>query len=384
MSPSVSVLAPYFVPAVNGGGPIRTLDALTDAAPDGYGVSVLTRDRDLGVSERLPVPERARLGRRRVRYVDARGFLGSVRLARAVCAERPDLEYLNSVFDARFSIMPLVLRRSGLHRPTTVLLAPRGEFDPGALRINETKKRAYLRVASALGLFRNVVWHASTETEAKNIRSVVGDEAAVVVRENETRLPRTAGRTSPPAGDALRLVVLGRISPKKRVHVVLEALEALAPTTRLSVQIVGPADDPSYARRCHSVAGRLPDGVDVEWLGSVPHDEALRLLAAAHIMVTATAGENFGHTIAEAMAVGRPVIVSDTTPWSDRVRTGGGTVVREGDPTAWVEALASWIDMSAAERSDRARRAADAFDRWRDTDVAPHVFDLATAPLNHR
>lgn len=379
MTTTVTVMAPYFVPAVDGGGPVRTLDALTLAAPDHFDVRVITRDRDLGARERLPVPRRARLGRRSVHYIDTRGVVGCVRLARALRTGRPDIEYLNSVFDARFSILPLLLRRMGLHRSGTLVLAPRGEFDPGALAIRSGKKRLYLHAARALGLFRNVVWHASDETEAGNVRSVLGADTRIVVRENETRLPPRADHSTPPETDDLRLAVLGRIAPKKRVHLLLEALIALAPTTPITVQIIGPTDDLAYARRCRSLADRLNDSVTVEWIGSVPHERVLALLSQAHALVSPTAGENFGHTIAESMAAGRPVILSDTTPWSARVSAGGGTVVGNDSVSAWAHVLAAWARMPHAERVERASQAADAYERWRAGASAPHVFVMAAA-----
>lgn len=379
MTTTVTVMAPYFVPAVDGGGPVRTLDALTLAAPDHFDVRVITRDRDLGARERLSVPRRARLGRRSVHYIDTRGVVGCVRLARALRTGRPDIEYLNSVFDARFSILPLLLRRMGLHRSGTLVLAPRGEFDPGALAIRSGKKRLYLHAARALGLFRNVVWHASDETEAGNVRSVLGADTRIVVRENETRLPPRADHSTPPETDDLRLAVLGRIAPKKRVHLLLEALIALAPTTPITVQIIGPTDDLAYARRCRSLADRLNDSVTVEWIGSVPHERVLALLSQAHALVSPTAGENFGHTIAESMAAGRPVILSDTTPWSARVSAGGGTVVGNDSVSAWAHVLAAWARMPHAERVERSSQAADAYERWRAGASAPHVFVMAAA-----
>lgn len=376
MTTTVLVMAPYFVPAVDGGGPIRTLDALTLAAPSRFEVEVLTRDRDLGGSERLSVPVTARAGRRIVHYIDTRGFVGVVRLARALSARRPDLAYLNSVFDARFSILPLTLRRAGLSRAGTVVIAPRGEFDPGALAIRPGKKLRYLRAARTLGFFRGTIWHASTDAEALHIRSVVGAQARIVVRENETRLPDKASRSLPPDVDELRLVALGRIAPKKRVHLVLEALVSLAPASRISLTVIGPVDDAAYSRRCRALVSQLNENVTVDWMGSVPHERVIELLSDAHAMVSATAGENFGHTVAESLAAGRPVLLSDTTPWSDRVSAGGGTVVHDDTVAAWRRALATWAGMPVAERSERARRAAETYDSWRSAEAAPHVFDL--------
>lgn len=371
---TVRVLAPYFPPAVNGGGPIRTLEALVRSAPDAVELDVVTRDRDLCSDVRLDVPRTARLpGDRLVRFVDTRGVHGTVRLAAAMLARpRADLTYVNSVFDPQFGVLPLGLRRCGLARRGRLLIAPRGEFDPGALALEQAKKQRYLDVARVSGALRGVIWHASTELESANIRRVVGDDAQVIVRENETSLPAAAEPVPLRASDRLELVTVGRVSPKKRTHMVVEALAQVTRPVRLVV--VGPIDDPAYGRRCRAAAAGLPEHVQVDFRGAQSHRAALDAIRDAHALVTATAGENFGHTIAEALSVSRPVLLSDTTPWSKRVVTGGGEVVPDG---AWAATLDRWAGESTDQRRRRARDAARAYDAWRSTPTAPHVFETA-------
>lgn len=374
----VRILAPYFPPAVAGGGPIRTLDALVRSVPEGIALEIVTRDRDLGATTRLAVPDAVvTTAGRRVRFLDTRGPLGVLRLASAIRTHpAPDLTYLNTVFDARFGVLPLLLRRCRLVPAGPVLVAPRGEFDPGALALKSAKKRRYLELARRLGLFHGVTWHASTELEASHVRRAVGASADIVVRENETRLPALAERTPQSTHERLELVTVGRISPKKRTHLVIEALAHVSRPVRLVV--LGPVDDVAYGRRCAAAAAVLPARVQVEFTGVQPHAAAVDAVRAAHAMVTATAGENFGHTIAEALAVGRPVLLSDTTPWSARVEAGGGEVVADDD---WAATIDRWASYSDEELASRAARAASSYDVWRSTPPEPHVFELALRRL---
>jgi glycosyltransferase involved in cell wall biosynthesis len=371
---TVRILAPYFPPAVNGGGPIRTLDALVASAPPDVTLDVVTRDRDLGADDRLDVPRTVVVtGNRHVRFLDARGPLGALRLATALRTDPcPDLTYLNTVFDAHFGVLPLLLRRSGLGARGRVLVAPRGEFDPGALALRAAKKRRYLGLARRLGVFRDLTWHASTELEASHVRGVIGDHADIVVRENETALPAEAERTPLRTSDRLELATVGRISPKKRTHLVIEALARVTRPVRLVV--VGPVDDVVYGRRCSAAAAALPAHVRVDFTGARSHEAVLDLLRDAHAMVTATAAENFGHTIAEALAVGRPVLLPDTTPWSSRVVSGGGEVVADD---AWSATIERWAGYSIGQLAERALQAAVSYDAWRAAAPAAHVFELA-------
>ena len=46
-------------------------------------------------------------------------------------------------------------------------------------------------------------------------------------------------------------------------------------------------------------------------------DNNQEILQENHFLVLMTKGENFGHIIYESLAAGRPVIISEKTPWSD-------------------------------------------------------------------
>ena len=59
-------------------------------------------------------------------------------------------------------------------------------------------------------------------------------------------------------------------------------------------------------------------------------------------------GESFGIVLAEAMAVGRPVVCSDIGGYRDVVRDGtDGLLVPPRDPEALAEALAGLLDNPA-------------------------------------
>lgn len=65
-----------------------------------------------------------------------------------------------------------------------MVIAPRGEFSPGALGLKSLKKRVYLLVAKALGLYRGVVWQASSEHEEADILQLFGRGVPIVVAPN--------------------------------------------------------------------------------------------------------------------------------------------------------------------------------------------------------
>jgi glycosyltransferase involved in cell wall biosynthesis len=384
----VGVFAPLFPPAKNGGGPIRTLEALVKAAPDKFKIHVLTGDRDLGASERLPVEfdSWSEHDGAAVYYASAGSLKGLFGGFGALRRKKPDVIYLNGYFDPRFSILPQLLWRVGYWGKAVRLLAPRGEFGSGALERRTGKKRAYMAVYRLLGLHRRIYWHASSDLEAAAIRKQWGDRAEVLVRENETLLPEHAQTVEDPMDDsvprpALRAVFLGRIVEHKGLHLALDALANV--TNPVELDVFGPAEDDAYLRRCQALAARLPDHVVVRFRGSLEPEQTRSTLADFDVLVMPTAGENFGHVIAEALSASCPVLCSTHTPWTDVLEGGGGWALPL-TAEAWTEALDRQAGLSLAGRVGERRSAGAAYDEWRARPAAPHVFELLETAITAR
>jgi glycosyltransferase involved in cell wall biosynthesis len=378
---AVLVLAPKFPPAYLGGGPIRTLEALVRDAPACYAVSVITSDRDLGETQRLAIPSNRWTVRDGVPvlYVSTDKVVGLWGAFRSVAKQKPDLLYINGFFEPVFSILPQVLWWSLWHRKGTRLLAPRGEFSEGALALKARKKRFYIDAYRLAGLHKGIYWHASSAHEAQDIRRVWGDDCKVIVRENETSLPMRALVPTLSPDPGLRAVFLGRIVPKKGLSVVLAALDRV--TTLVYLDIFGSEEDKKYSKECRSLAAQLPPNVIVRFLGVVRPDAVRDTVSPYDVFLMPTAGENFGHVIAESLSVACPVMGTAYTPWVQVLATGGGTVVGSSEPDDWRAAIQDYSALTAEQKLDRRIRAGEAFDRWRSEAKGPHVFDALNAAI---
>ena len=78
-------------------------------------------------------------------------------------------------------------------------------------------------------------------------------------------------------------------------------------------------------------------------------------------MLMPTAGENFGHVIAEALSVSCPVMCTPATPWTECLTAGGGLVVDTLEPHDWRVAIERLAAASPAERLAFRLRAGEAF-----------------------
>ncbi len=351
----------YYLPGFKSGGPLRSLLHMQEWLGDEFEFGIVTRNRDLG--ERAPYPDvetrtwRA-VGGASVWYLPAPQWLPGP-ILKAVREYQPDALYFHSSVDFSLTVVPLMLRRLGfIPRRLPVLVAPRGEFSPGARSIKQGRKRAFFRAARLLGLYDGVTWHATKDEEEAQIRSLWGRQATVVVAPNLPSRQSAAPLPDRPPKQAggLRLAFLSRISRMKNLHGALALLRDVAAPVQLD--IYGPREDPAYWQECEALLGRLPPNIEARYRGGLPPDEVLRTLATYDAFLLPTLGENFGHVIHEALLAGCPVILSDRTPWRHLAEAGVGFDLPLDQPASFRSAIERFAAMDAREHrswSDRAR-----------------------------
>ncbi len=194
-------------------------------------------------------------------------------------------------------------------------------------------------------------------------RSGLLDEARLFVLPHPTRL---AGRTATPArprGDGrLVLVTWGHLAPAKGTLDLLAALSQVN-DPRLSLIVLGEPTDLAHGAALITAAS----GLTVEFRGGYTDADLLRLPAEADLAVfPSRAEETFGLVVAEARALGLPVISSDRGALPESVGAGG-TIVPAADPEALAELLKGLLAdpsplglWSAATREDLMTPAAHA------------------------
>lgn len=340
----------YFLPGFKGGGPVQTLRLMASRLAPGYEIRVVTRDRDLGDPHRYPSLATSGI------WVEIDGIpirhlaplqANPVEIARTIRAEAPDVLYLNSFHSFNYSFLPLVIRAL-LFRDIPAVLATRGEFSKSALRIRAWRKFVYRQVICRLGLLKGVVFQASTEEEARDIARVLGPERHVIVAPDLTDLRRAgeSRRTRPKEPGTAHLVFLGRIAPIKNLVWFLERLRSVP--RPLTLDIWGPPEDPRYERECRAVAATLPPSIEVRFRGPLAHPDVGKTLSEADALVLPSLSENFGQVVAEALAAGCPVVVSDRSPWASVEEFGSGRSLALEHERAWVSALTELADMPEA------------------------------------
>jgi glycosyltransferase involved in cell wall biosynthesis len=365
--PVVLVLLSYYLPGYKGGGPIRSISNMVEALGDELDFRIVTSDHDLG--EKSPFPhlragQWVPVGKARVFYVPDTWTQWWI-LAKALIFTPADLVYLNSFFARPYSILALLLRRCRVFRPKSVLLAPRGEFSEGALRIKGWRKRFYIALARTAGLYGNVLWHASSCFEEHDIHNAFCDRETIAVAgpiagqgteagrklkvmtaqdmPGEVSALRTAAKSAKARG-SIRLVFLSRISRKKNLDGAISMLRGLSGDVRFDIH--GPVEDKAYWAECRRLIGSLPANIQVMYRGEARYDTVHRILSENDALLFPTHGENYGHIVREAFSAGCPVIVSDQTPWRNLEALGVGWDVALADTERFRTVIQECIDMT--------------------------------------
>lgn len=150
------------------------------------------------------------------------------------------------------------------------------------------------------------------------------------------------------------VVVVGRLTAQKRVHLVLEALAQLAARgVRLPLTVVG--DGPERAA-LEALARRLDLADRITFTGMVAPGRLPTALAGADVMAFTAQGEGFGLAAAEALVLGIPVVaLSDGGGLLDVVPAdGAGRVVPPYNAALLGAALSDLARDPAARTAARA------------------------------
>jgi glycosyltransferase involved in cell wall biosynthesis len=226
-------------------------------------------------------------------------------------------------------VMPNVIAaRAAARGPTPFVVSPRGMLAPAALAFSRAQKQVFWAMLQGPAIRGAACIHATCEQEYAEIREF-GLVNPVAIIANGIDVPELPARpTARPVTERV-VLSLGRIHPKKDLSRLVHAwskVEAGHPGWRL--KIVGPPerghDDELRALVAALGLGRVSVG------GPIYGDAKTNAYRDADLFVLPTLNENFGLTVAEALAAGTPVISTKGAPWSGLEIEGCGWWIDHG------------------------------------------------------
>jgi glycosyltransferase involved in cell wall biosynthesis len=336
--PRVLVFIDWYKPFFKAGGPVRSMVNLVEHLQGKVDLHIVTGDRDYTATKTSSEVRTNTWveGDKGEHIWYASPQARSLKQWKALLRERSwDVVYINGLYSKWSTIAPLwVLRGSKQRR----IVAVRGMLAKGPMRQSAAKKRAFLLAMKTTGCFKGVEFQATNAEEAADIRKWIGRDTKVHVVPNLGRCIQPDAITSiPKVPGRLSLVSVARIAPEKNTLFAIERLQGVKGHVRFD--LYGTVYDQGYYKQCQRAVQQLPSNVEVKFHGHIEQDEVVRVLADAHVLYMPRVGENFGHTMLEALMVGRPLLISDRTPWKELERLGAGWDIPLEEPDAFVRAV---------------------------------------------
>ena len=336
-----------YLPGFRSGGPVRSIANIVKALSSEYEFYIVCLNRDHGINELYPNVVQGQwiaLGKTHVYYASDNELTFS--FYRKIFHDiGPDLIYLNSLLDRDFSIKPFFA--AGRGRKVPIILAPRGELSVGALGLKSFRKGIFIALAKAIKFYKYIAWHASSIGEQERILSIFSPEPSQIFHANN--LPTISNdhflKREKRVG-ALRIVLAARVSPMKNTHTAIQIAGQLQGDVELDLW--GPLEDAEYWKKCQDQIRLCRPNVRVQYRGEAIHEELQRLLHEYDVMLLPTLGENFGHSIIEALSIGLPVVISDRTPWKNLKNAGVGTDLPIENQAAFIKQLEEYLVMDEA------------------------------------
>lgn len=314
--PKVLIFIDWFLPAYKAGGPVRSMANMIDQLHEVCDFYLVCGNEEYNETKALEVTANEWINNYNAKIQYLSKDQRTEEVYRTILHEiNTDWIYINGIFSQDFSIKPLlVLKKLKLQSKTIV--ASRGMFAPGALAVKKWKKIAFLSWAKMKGLYKGIKFHVTNEVESEQVKLKVSKNASTVIIAN---LPRKINVEQSLCGKKekgqLKMVYIGRISPEKNCLFQLECLEGIMGKVELSW--IGSVNDEAYYQSCLKKVEELGESLVFKHIGAVHPDNLMEAFKDQHIFFHPTLGENFGHSILEAMQCGIPVLISDKTPWRD-------------------------------------------------------------------
>ncbi|MBX2924877.1 MAG: glycosyltransferase [Chitinophagaceae bacterium] len=340
----ILVFVDWYEPGFRAGGPIRSCVNFSDNMGGDYDVFVFTTDRDLGENQSYVNIECDEWIMRKgvaVLYASP-SFLKWKNIRRFFKEIKPDYVYINSMYSHYFAVYPLLMKWLGL-TDANVILAPRGMLKKTAIQFKSTRKKVYLLIFKLLGIHKKIVFHATDSTETGDVKEVFGSNTKCSQISNFPPLQQAIFKYIKKQKGVLRIIFVGRIHPIKNLTLLLEYLKDLR--AEIVLTIVGAMEDEAYWNKCQQLIRSFPANIGVAFKKDIPNEDIGNLIADHHIFALPTEGENFGHAIFEALSVGRPVLISDQTPWRNLPQIKAGWDLPLNAPFAFVDALNKVAEM---------------------------------------
>jgi glycosyltransferase involved in cell wall biosynthesis len=269
---------------------------------------------------------------------------------------------------AVFSHAPLAAGRACRLADVPYVVRPLGTLDPWSLARKPARKRFVMRVGGRELLRGAAAMHYTSAGEMGLAEAALpGLPPGFVVPPgvDETFFAAAPSSSVRGPGSHPYVLALARLHPKKGLDLLVQAFHAVADEEAIRDWrlVIAGEGDAAYAARLRALAESGPARERVQFRGWVTGDEKVELVRRAGLFALPSHQENFGISVAEAMAARVPVIVTPGVNLAPEIQAAGAGWVadRTLDSLAGALATAMRDEGQRLEKGEGARALAERF-----------------------
>jgi len=217
------------------------------------------------------------------------------------------------------------------------IVSVHGMLDEWSVRQRWLKKWLYLALAGRRFLAGAALIHCTATAELRQIKRFIRRGSGMVLpyvidlsAYAAPADPDQAFREFPElCRDASRLLFLGRLHPKKRPDILIEAAAKLKKSGHTCQLILAGPGDQTYVAALQQLAVQYDIADMVLFPGMIHGCTKTSMYLAADVFVLPTSQENFGIVLIEAMASGMPVVTTFGVDIWEEIQSGGAIIVEQ-------------------------------------------------------
>lgn len=346
----VLVFVGSFLPGTNSAGVTTSLTNLIEGLNDFVEFYIMTEDRDIGDKEpyrNVPLECWTEYGNAKVFY--SRKYIQSLTYLKKIIRSLDfDAYYFNGFYNIKDNFRPFLLYILKRIPQKPIVVAPRGIFSMGEYDNRLLLRKFYRMFINISGLTNKIKWHVTAELEKQDVLkkfpnvenniTVIPNLSSMVISTTSSILEKKKG--------FLKIIFISRISPKKNIKFIFDILKEMKGNVQFNIYgMIGTDEEKNYWKECEEIIKTMPKNVSIEYHGAVPHNMVPDLFKNHHLFFFPTFGENYGHVIAESLACGCPILLSDTTPWNTIELCGAGWIIPLNQKQKYIKTLQFAIDM---------------------------------------
>ena len=318
--PKILFLIRHFTPDSGYGGPINSLNGILKLGVNGGNNFVITSNRYFRSNVVMDV-----ICDRWISYSGSSIFYSSsyFKLLIEILKFRFDTIYLNGLFSPGFSIVPFILCLFFSNK--NIIISPRSELNTECLNIKREKKVVFLFFFKFIYKIFNhrIKWHSTNNDESNSIREVLTiDKINIVLAENISFDSQDVAKKVMNESkeylfkqEKVKVIFASRISKKKNLLKTIMIFKYLP--SFWTLDIVGTIDDKEEWIKCLMLIKEYKLQERITYNGVFTTHQIIKNYFEYNIAILLTSNENYGHSIAESLAAGIPLITTQNHPWVD-------------------------------------------------------------------